>query len=115
MVNKPILQGTHNTRELGGYPLKDGGQTKRDRFLRSDSLCGLTLEDRQILKEKGLSLVIDLRSEFEQEQAPDQMCIRDSHKSGYLVRAGDNKKFADILKKAMNLNIDEYNAMSRYA
>ena len=49
MVNKPILQGTHNTRELGGYPLKDGGQTKRDRFLRSDSLCGLTLEDRQIV------------------------------------------------------------------
>ena len=39
----------------------------------------------------------------------------DNHKSGYLVRAGDNKKFADILKKAMNLNIDEYNAMSRYA
>lgn len=37
----------------------------------------------------------------------------DNHKSGYLVRAGDNKKFADILKKAMNLNIDEYNAMSR--
>ncbi len=71
MVNKPILQGTHNTRELGGYLLKDGGQTKRNRFLRSDSLCGLTLEDRQILKEKGLSLVIDLRSEFEQEQAPD--------------------------------------------
>lgn len=54
MVNKPILQGTHNTRELGGYLLKDGGQTKRNRFLRSDSLCGLTLEDRQILKEKRI-------------------------------------------------------------
>ena len=71
MENKPILQGTHNTRELGGYPLKEGRQTKENRFLRSDSLCGITLEDRQLLKHKGLSLVIDLRSQYEQEQSPD--------------------------------------------
>ena len=71
MENKPILQGTHNTRELGGYPLKEGRQTKKNRFLRSDSLCGITLEDRQLLKRKGLSLVIDLRSQYEQEQSPD--------------------------------------------
>ena len=70
MINKPILQGTHNTRELGGYPLEEGMQTRKNRFLRSDSLCGITLEDRQLLKHKGLSLVIDLRSQYEQEQSP---------------------------------------------
>lgn len=39
----------------------------------------------------------------------------DADKSGYLVEAGDNKKFADKLKEAVRLSIDEYNAMSRYA
>lgn len=39
----------------------------------------------------------------------------DNKKSGYLVEVGNNKKFADILKKATNLSTNEYNAMSRYA
>ena len=36
-------------------------------------------------------------------------------KSGYLVTAGDNKKFADKLKDAAKLSLDEYDVMSRYA
>ena len=39
----------------------------------------------------------------------------DADKSGYLVEAGDNKKFADKLKEAIKLSIDEYGTMSRYA
>lgn len=36
-------------------------------------------------------------------------------KSGYLVEAGDNKKFAEMLMDAMRLSNAEYDSMSRYA
>lgn len=39
----------------------------------------------------------------------------DADKSGYLVEAGNNKKFADTLKEAAKLSTDAYDAMSRYA
>ena len=39
----------------------------------------------------------------------------DAEKSGYLVEAGNNEKFAAKLKEAMKLSVDEYDAMSRYA
>lgn len=43
---------------------------------------------------------------------PEQVAL---DKSGYLVEAGDNKKFADKLKEAMKVKTDEYDMMSRYA
>ncbi len=39
----------------------------------------------------------------------------DDGKSGYLVEAGNNEKFAEQLKFAMNLSNDEYDEMCRYA
>lgn len=39
----------------------------------------------------------------------------DANKSGFLVKAGDNKTFADRLKEAVKVNTDEYDAMCRYA
>lgn len=39
----------------------------------------------------------------------------DPDKSGYLVEAGDNKKFADKLKEVAKMHTIEYDAMSRYA
>ncbi len=39
----------------------------------------------------------------------------DTEKSGYLVNAGDNKKFADKLKEVTHVNRDKYDEMSRYA
>lgn len=39
----------------------------------------------------------------------------DGGKSGYLVEAGDNQKFADKLKEAIRLSAEQYDAMSRDA
>ena len=39
----------------------------------------------------------------------------DDEKSGYLVEAGDNQIFAAMLKEAMKLSTEQYDAMSRYA
>mgnify|MGYP002656834374 FL=1 len=36
-------------------------------------------------------------------------------KSGYLVEAGNNEKFAETLKAAMNLSKKKYDTMSRQA
>ena len=36
------LKGTKNTRDLGGYPTKDGKVTKFHMFVRSDNLINIT-------------------------------------------------------------------------
>jgi protein tyrosine/serine phosphatase len=57
------LDGTTNTRDLGGLPTTDGGTTRRGRILRSDNLQTLSAEDvRRLVEELGLREVIDLRS-----------------------------------------------------
>ena len=49
---------------------------------------------------------------FEVGAIPEQV---DDGKSGYLVEAGDNQKFAAKLKEAMQLSAEQYDAMSRDA
>ena len=55
------LEGAHNVRELGGYPVAGGGQTHYHRFLRSDGLSALTPSDVEFLHAYGVRLVLDLR------------------------------------------------------
>jgi protein tyrosine/serine phosphatase len=57
------LDGTTNTRDLGGLPTVDGGTTRSGRVLRSDNLQTLSPADVQrLVREVGLREVIDLRS-----------------------------------------------------
>lgn len=64
------LEGTSNTRDLGGYATKDGHSTKWHVFLRSDDLFDLTEKDKAFLASYGLKTVIDLRSKAEQAIRP---------------------------------------------
>ena len=60
------LDGTTNTRDLGGLPTTDGGTTIPGRILRSDNLQTLSEDDVQrLVKEVGLREVIDLRTTAE--------------------------------------------------
>ncbi|HEV7212299.1 MAG TPA: tyrosine-protein phosphatase [Blastococcus sp.] len=60
------LDGTTNTRDLGGLPTTDGGRTQPHRILRSDNLQTLTADDvRRLVHEIGLREVIDLRTSAE--------------------------------------------------
>ena len=60
------LEGTTNTRDLGGLPTRDGGETVRGRVLRSDNLQTLTPTDvSRLVEEIGLREVIDLRTTAE--------------------------------------------------
>ena len=57
------LQGAVNVRDVGGLPTVDGRTTRSGVLLRSDNLQDLTADDvAQLLEERGLKTVIDLRS-----------------------------------------------------
>ncbi|WP_222264823.1 tyrosine-protein phosphatase [Modestobacter marinus] len=60
------LDGTTNTRDLGGLPTGDGGETVCGRILRSDNLQTLSRDDvRRLVEEVGLTEVVDLRTTAE--------------------------------------------------
>jgi hypothetical protein len=60
------LDGTTNTRDLGGLPTTDGGRTVPGRILRSDNLQTLSDADvRRLVEEIGLREVVDLRTSAE--------------------------------------------------
>ncbi|SOD94604.1 tyrosine-protein phosphatase [Blastococcus haudaquaticus] len=60
------LDGTTNTRDLGGLPTADGGRTVPGRILRSDNLQTLSDDDvRLLVDEIGLRQVVDLRTTAE--------------------------------------------------
>ncbi|TYP87951.1 tyrosine-protein phosphatase [Blastococcus xanthinilyticus] len=60
------LDGTTNTRDLGGLPTTDGGRTLPGRILRSDNLQTLSDADiARLVDEIGLRQVIDLRTTAE--------------------------------------------------
>lgn len=60
------LDGTTNTRDLGGLPTTDGGTTAFGRVLRSDNLQTLSDDDvRRLVEDLHLRDVIDLRTTAE--------------------------------------------------
>jgi protein tyrosine/serine phosphatase len=60
------LDGTANTRDLGGMPTTDGGTTVPGRILRSDNLQTLSPDDvRRLVDEVGVRQVVDLRTTAE--------------------------------------------------
>jgi protein-tyrosine phosphatase len=64
------LPGTLNLRDLGGYPISDGGTVRWRTLLRSDALHRLDDTGRAALAGLGLRTVIDLRTDEEASSAP---------------------------------------------
>ena len=62
----------YNVRELGGYPTPYG-QTLYRRFLRSGDTDGLSSTDIAALRDYGVSMDVDLRSQWEVTHAPDRL------------------------------------------
>ncbi|MCL2498495.1 MAG: tyrosine-protein phosphatase [Symbiobacteriaceae bacterium] len=70
-ANLPLkLEGSQNTRDLGGYPTVVDGNTANAQFVRSDNPSKFTAADRKLLYDYGVRLVIDFRSESETEKEP---------------------------------------------
>lgn len=70
-VIRMALQGTSNTRDIGGYVCSNGRAIKWRKILRSDGLSNITDKDQDLLITKyNLKKVIDLRTESEIIQNP---------------------------------------------
>lgn len=75
-MSKINLQGTKNTRDLGGIRTQDGYVIKPCRLIRSDKLNELTEADKICLsREYHLKKIIDLRTYEESRQMPDAEII----------------------------------------
>jgi len=61
------LEGSVNFRDLGGYTTGDGRQVAWRRLYRADGLTRLTDGDLEVLADRGLVTVIDLRTSAERE------------------------------------------------
>jgi hypothetical protein len=60
------LDGTANTRDVGGLPTTDGGRIVSRRLLRSDNLQDLSPKDvRRLVDDYGVRTVVDLRADIE--------------------------------------------------
>ncbi len=64
------IEGTHNFRDVGGYPTAGGGVTRWRTLFRSDSLHALTATGLEAVEDLGLVTAIDLRYERELEDLP---------------------------------------------
>ena len=64
------LEGSYNTRDIGGYSIEGGGWTQWRKFLRSDGMHRLTAGDQEKLVAYGVRAVIDLRTPYETVETP---------------------------------------------
>lgn len=64
------LDGTTNTRDIGGYETRDGRTLLWRQIIRSEKLSRLTAHDFQMLEEIGIRTVIDLRTHKEHRKSP---------------------------------------------
>ncbi len=67
------MDGPENFRDLGGYALIEGGQSRWGQVFRSDRLDALSDADHVRLDELRVATVFDLRSVAEIELAPDRL------------------------------------------
>ena len=65
------MDGSYNTRELGGYKTKDGKFVKWGVLYRSDKLSDLSSTDEQYLQNLGIKRIVDFRSATEKTEDPD--------------------------------------------
>ena len=64
------LDGLHNARDLGGYPIRDGGVTAFRKFVRCEAPRNLSERDIEFLKAYGVTVSIDFRGDSEISRHP---------------------------------------------
>jgi len=67
------IPSVENFRDLGGYPAADGRTVRWGRFFRGAALCGMSTAELLTLAGLGLAQVLDFRTDFEANEAPDSL------------------------------------------
>ncbi|GAA3409959.1 tyrosine-protein phosphatase [Paenibacillus hodogayensis] len=65
------FEGTHNFRDMGGYPTIDGRKVKYGLFYRSDELSRLSEKDLESLQSLNIRTIFDYRDDDEAQKKPD--------------------------------------------
>jgi protein-tyrosine phosphatase len=74
-----VLPGVLNLRDVGGYPVADGGSVRWRALFRSDSLHRLEAAGVAAVTGLGLQTVVDLRTQAEVDAAPSPVRGRAVH------------------------------------
>jgi len=69
---RPVVEGAPNLRDLGGYEATDGRRVKWGRIFRSSNLGRLTDKGLAQIRQLGIKLVCDFRSEAETHKQPNR-------------------------------------------
>lgn len=69
---RPLVEGAPNLRDLGGYEARDGRRVKWGRIFRSSNLGRLTDRGLAQIKQLGIKLVCDFRTEAEAHKQPNR-------------------------------------------
>ncbi|CUU50880.1 tyrosine-protein phosphatase [Clostridium beijerinckii] len=72
-----FIEGTYNTRDMGGHINKNGQFLNKRKFIRSASLSGITEEGKKYVYNLGIDCIIDLRTSCETQIDPSSF-INDS-------------------------------------
>jgi protein-tyrosine phosphatase len=95
------LEGTVNTRDVGGLPTVDGRTTRPGVLLRSDNLQDLTDADVERLLGLGLRTVVDLRSTGEVHlEGPTPLAGRVEHRQFSLIPEWDGEADREEVERA---------------
>jgi len=73
------LNGTVNTRDLGGFDTRFGGRTRSGRVWRSDLPALISHHDHETFARVGLRHVLDLRTDREHQQRPNPLAADDRY------------------------------------
>ena len=93
-MRRILLCGMENLRDLGGYPLAGRGSERFTRWgslYRGDLPKQVTPADRQLLRELGITTVVDLRSKEEIERKPDPLAQELGIRYLHCPLAGDGR------------------------
>lgn len=106
---KLAMDGSYNTRELGGYKTTDGKSVKWGVLFRSDKLSDISLEDQKYLKNLGIQRIVDFRSKAEKTEDPDKIPEGVAYiEMPIEVDGAMRTKIEAILKGEINRNVKDF-------
>jgi protein-tyrosine phosphatase len=109
----------YNVRDLGGYPMKDGGETRWRTYLRADNLCRLTPNGEKALVEFGVHTIIDLRNDSELALEPHPFAQKNGHTDGpaylHLSLVGEDEEDIKAIDEAPSLEAGYVVILERFS
>lgn len=94
MSGRLPIEGTHNFRDVGGYPA-DGGTTRYGQLFRSDALTRVTPAGAAELAALHLGVVIDLRSNLERRNERSGCLLPSASYVNLPIHTGSRASIAD--------------------